>query len=104
MYWIALRYKETQYNLDSTLSFYICPLGAGERCQMVGKCVKLAAYESREPILVFHHTPKRAGINWKDTGMLQGMETRIGLGRGGTGQLWGPQVYGNQHSTLLKGS
>ena len=71
---------------------------------MVGKCVKLAAYESREPILVFHHTPKRAGIYWKDTGMLQGMETRIGLGRGGTGQLWGPQVYGNQHSTLLKGS
>ena len=99
MYWIALRYKETQYNLDSTLSFYICPLGAGERCQMVGKCVKLAAYESREPILVFHHTPKRAGIYWKDTGMLQGMETRIGLGRGGTravlgtSGVWEPAFY-----------
>ena len=52
---------------------------------MVGKCVKLGAYESREPILVFHHTPKRAGIYWKDTGVLQGMETRTGLGRGGTG-------------------
>ena len=46
--------------------------------------IKLVPHESREPILVFRCRPQRAGICWKDAGVLQEIEARVGLGRGGT--------------------
>ena len=86
-YWIALRYKETEHNLDPMLSFYICPLGAGERCQMVGKCVKLSSHTKKGRHLLegYWGASRDGNKNWLRKG-----RHRVTLGTSG---VWEPAFH-----------